>query len=89
MARRSLAILFALLPSTHGHGYLKTPRSRNLYAYQERDWEDGGGKSPYPEDCKYFMRCACIIGMQCGDHQNVHLMRVVILSNGYVCIASK
>ena len=61
MARRSLAILFALLPSTHGHGYLKTPRSRNLYAYQERDWEDGGGKSPYPEDCKYFMRCACII----------------------------
>jgi hypothetical protein len=51
---RSLAILLALVPSIDGHGYLKTPRSRNLYAYQERDWEDGGGSSPYPEDCEFM-----------------------------------
>lgn len=51
-----LTVLLLPLTSIHGHGYLKTPRSRNLHAYLERDWEDGGGNSPYPEDCTFLFR---------------------------------
>lgn len=50
-----LTVLLLPIISIHGHGYLKTPRSRNLHAYLERDWEDGGGNSPYPEDCTFLL----------------------------------
>ena len=51
-----LTVLLLHVTSIDGHGYLKTPRSRNLHAYLERDWEDGGGNSPYPEDCTFLFR---------------------------------
>jgi hypothetical protein len=56
MTRNSLALLLAFSSSiqVNGHGYLKTPRSRNLFAFEEIDWEDGGGNSPFPEDCEFF-----------------------------------
>jgi len=43
-----LAIL-SLLPCTHGHGYLKTPRSRNYVAHQDGVWWPLTDDSPQPE----------------------------------------
>ena len=63
-----LTVLLLHVTSIDGHGYLKTPRSRNLHAYLERDWEDGGGNSPYPEDCTFLFRdvYGCISFVFCG-----------------------
>lgn len=50
----TLSVLSSL-PTTHAHGYLKTPRARNLLAYQEKDYEYGSEDSPYPEDCEFAL----------------------------------
>ena len=45
-----LSILVLLLPFTiHGHGYLKTPRSRNYVAHQDGVWWPLTDSTPYPE----------------------------------------
>ena len=57
-------------PTVSAHGYLKTPRSRNLVAYQDKNWEtylSGGGTSndPSPEDCPHCLNRGGILA-QCG-----------------------
>ena len=57
-----IVILLHAVSLISGHGYLKTPRSRNLHAYLERDWKDGDGDSPFPEDCK-LAPYACFLSL--------------------------
>lgn len=49
----SVAILVSLLYycpySAHGHGYLKTPRSRNFVAFEDGVWFGGGASTPAKE----------------------------------------
>lgn len=45
-----LTLFSLLLPSAiHGHGYLKTPRSRNYVAYQDGVWWPISAENPEPE----------------------------------------
>lgn len=46
-------ILFIVssLPAINSHGFLTTPRSRNLVAYQDRIYYNSGPTDPQPEDC--------------------------------------
>jgi chitinase len=60
----TLSVLSSL-PTTHAHGYLKTPRARNLLAYQEKDYEYGSEDSPYPEDCPHCLNRGGTL-TQCG-----------------------
>jgi hypothetical protein len=82
-----LALLLSLLPPiTEGHGYLKTPRSRNLYAYLERDWEDGGGTSPYPEDCTFRAFVSYLITYNIITFTSIHLIHPLrlLLTNTHI-----
>ena len=50
------AVVCALLlllasPFAEGHGYLATPRSRNLLAYEETSWHSWTADDPKPEVC--------------------------------------
>ena len=45
-------ILSSFLPTlTHSHGFLSTPSSRNLVAYEDRLYHNEQTDTPFPEDC--------------------------------------
>jgi len=61
-----MAILLLLLrqpiPSVEGHGYLATPRSRNVYAQEETNWIGNWNENdPMPENCMQ-----CLAGKSSG-----------------------
>jgi len=64
-----LLLSLAVIARSNAHGYLKTPRSRNLVAYQDKNWETfySGGSSadPYPEDCPHCLNRGGTLA-QCG-----------------------
>lgn len=45
------ALLLLAPPFAEGHGYLATPRSRNLLAYEETSWNSRTTDDPMPEVC--------------------------------------
>ena len=47
----TLLVLQNTFPAVHGHGYLKSPRSRNYYAFQagKNSWEGGTTTDPLKE----------------------------------------
>ncbi|KAL3808826.1 hypothetical protein ACHAXA_000009 [Cyclostephanos tholiformis] len=52
------------------HGYLKSPRSRNLVAFEDKNWEtflggSGGSNDPLPEDCPHCLNKGGSLA-QCG-----------------------
>lgn len=52
---RLLLLLYTLLalhpPPCDGHGYMMSPRSRNLFAHEEANWFDPSSSDPDPESC--------------------------------------
>lgn len=64
----SLSLLFLLqhLPTpVHSHGFLSSPRSRNLVAYEDRVYYPQTSNDPYPEDCPNCLNRGGSLG-QCG-----------------------
>ena len=68
------AWLFLITTTTYSrvsaHGYLKTPRSRNLVAFEDLNWETylggtGGTNDPLPEDCPHCLNRGGTLA-QCG-----------------------
>ena len=45
------ALLLVAPPYAEGHGYLATPRSRNLLAFEETSWNSRTADDPMPEVC--------------------------------------
>lgn len=65
----SLSAAF-LMPSVSAHGFLKTPRSRNIVAYQDQNWASylgghGASNDPEPEDCPHCLNRGGSLA-QCG-----------------------
>ena len=44
-------ILLSLLSPGAPHGFLSSPRSRNLVAYEDLSWSNPSASTPLPEDC--------------------------------------
>ena len=67
----------SLLPAlTSGHGFLSTPRARNLVAYEDRLYHQETSSDPLPEDCPTCLnrggtlaRCG-VINPGSGDDRN-------------------
>jgi len=53
------------------HGYLKTPRSRNLVAYQDKNYEMPDMNDPKPEDCPHCLNRGGNLA-QCGILSGTH-----------------
>lgn len=74
------AWLFLITTTTYycgvsAHGYLKTPRSRNLVAFEDLNWETylggtGGTDDPLPEDCPHCLNRGGTLA-QCGIASDV------------------
>jgi len=65
----SVALAFQTA-SVCSHGYLKTPRSRNFVAFQDKNWQTyysgvGGEADPMPEDCVHCLNRGGTMA-QCG-----------------------
>ncbi len=45
----TLALIWALLDSAAGHGYMKSPRSRNYIGYADGVWWNGDAETPQKE----------------------------------------
>ena len=50
-----LLLLTTILHQTHGHGYLKSPRSRNLVAHEDTVWWPLTDNNPQPETCPHCL----------------------------------
>lgn len=70
----SAAVWFLIMTyycgNVSAHGYLKTPRSRNLVAFEDLNWETylggtGGANDPLPEDCPHCLNRGGTLA-QCG-----------------------
>ena len=52
-------LLLALVVGAEAHGFMHTPRPRNLYAADEGKWwvpaSEDATNVPYPEDCPHCM----------------------------------
>ena len=50
-------IIIGLLLSLHieGHGYIKSPRARNLVAYEDTVWHPQTANDPEPETCPHCL----------------------------------
>ena len=74
-----LAISFALfivtfdLPGVNGHGYLKSPRSRNYVANRDGKWWGGTANDPMIEDCPHCLNQGGICGTTGGRNYNTPL----------------
>jgi len=60
-----------------GHGYLKTPRSRNLYAFEEGEYRRGGDDTPRKDTCPHCLnrggtlaRCGLFQGKNYDEPEN-------------------
>ena len=51
LAAVALLLLVSDLPLAAGHGFLSSPRSRNLVAYEDRKYHGETESDPFPEDC--------------------------------------
>jgi hypothetical protein len=49
------SLLLCLLAGVSGHGFLRSPRSRNLVAYEDRIYNDQTAFDPLPEDCPHCL----------------------------------
>ena len=58
-----LIILIGSPPAADAHGYMKTPRSRNLYAAEHTSWTSITAEDPAPEVCP---QCCSARGNGCG-----------------------
>jgi len=61
----AILLLSARFHVVTAHGYLKTPRSRNLVAYQDKNWETLDVSNPKPEDCPHCLNMGGSLA-QCG-----------------------
>jgi len=59
------------IPMVSAHGYLKTPRSRNLVAYQDKNYEMPDMNDPKPEDCPHCLNRGGNLA-QCGILSGTH-----------------
>jgi hypothetical protein len=50
----SALIALSALEATTGHGYMKTPRSRNYHANLNGKWSGGTASDPAPESCPHW-----------------------------------
>lgn len=50
-----LILVFAAGWLSNGHGYLKSPRARNLVAFEETVWWPQTDKDPQPETCPHCL----------------------------------
>ena len=50
-----------------GHGYLASPRARNVYAFEETNWDSPTAKDPQAEDCPQCLAGGGLCGTV-GDH---------------------
>jgi predicted carbohydrate-binding protein with CBM5 and CBM33 domain len=56
---KTIGILSALIAlsafeAATGHGYMKTPRSRNYHANLNGKWSGGTASDPAPESCPHW-----------------------------------
>jgi len=68
----SVDVSLFFIPCVLAHGYLKTPRSRNIIAYQDKNWStfhsgNGANNDPEPEDCPHCLNRGGSLA-QCGAH---------------------
>ena len=64
-------MIIGLVVKVEGHGYIKTPRSRNLVAYEDRVWYPQTANDPEPEDCPHCLNRGGSRA-RCGLTENVH-----------------
>ena len=55
LAVATTCLLLSSLNVANGHGYLKTPRSRNLLAFEETVWWPQTEADPLPESCPHCL----------------------------------
>jgi hypothetical protein len=60
----NIALLSLITPATP-HGFLSSPRSRNLVAYEDRSWLNPTETTPLSEDCPTCLNLGGILA-RCG-----------------------
>jgi len=50
-----VAIIAIMIDGASGHGYMKSPRSRNYVAYEDGVWWGGGSTTPEKENCPHCL----------------------------------
>jgi len=69
LAVQLLAIVAILIDVASGHGYIKSPRSRNYVAYEDGLWFGGGSTTPKKENCPHCLNLGGTLAT-CGVIEN-------------------
>ena len=60
-----IPLLLALLTPAAPHGFISSPRSRNLVAYEDLSWSNPTASTPLPEDCPTCLNLGGVLA-RCG-----------------------